>query len=182
MINSWKTNKICEIFSHILNTTFRKFKTEWSSACLKYHTLIACSVCFQGLCVQRFCRVQLCNCWKVLEFLKKVIVNYVFTLWEFLIAFFWKIFRGFTLNPTEPGSYLQWTSRWFWVSLLCLSYFRAQRSWTVICLIILIDTTWFNWKYTRQCLVGVWKWFDEFKHNVIQVKHRQNRWSNSNYC
>ena len=113
MINSWKTNKICEIFSYILNTTFRKFKTEWSSACLKYHTLIACSVCFQGLCVQRFCRVQLCNCWKVLEFLKKVIVNYVFTLWEFLIAFFWKIFRGFTLNPTEPGSYLQWTSCWF---------------------------------------------------------------------
>ena len=146
MINSWKTNKICEIFSYILNTTFRKFKTEWSSACLKYHTLIACSVCFQGLCVQRFCRVQLCNCWKVLEFLKKVIVNYVFTLWEFLIAFFWKISGVLPWTPLSQAHTYNEPPAGFWVSLLCLSYFRAQRSWTVICLIILIDTTWFNWK------------------------------------
>lgn len=92
------------------------------------------------------------------------------------IFVFSKNFRCSTLNPTELGSHLH-----FLLSLLCLSYFRPQRSWTLMCLMTLIDKTRFNWKFSCQSLVAIWKWLDEFKH-AIQVKHRQNRWSDFNYC
>ena len=58
-----------------------KFKTEWSSACLKYHTLIACSVFFRVYVYRDFVEYNYVIVGKYWSFYKKSLLI-MFLLYE----------------------------------------------------------------------------------------------------